>query len=422
VFTLRRVILVLLLLISTLLVSMPVSHPAMALSGNLSALYVSPQKSNSSSSFSLNVNLNLSSADTVAGYDIYMRYDPSVLNATRVTLGNLFSPDRVINITECVNGNVIYGNGCNILDGSDVVHLDVAYIDGALSGPNTWTVFTVQFAVLGKGHSFFTLFSDPINCGESRSQGCIFGAVQSSSGFPYSVIHLTWDGVYSNDGLQAFFNVAPALLIVNNPVHFDASDSFNPKNSSDVLSYFWNFVGDSTYFQGSVTMDHTYTAPGNYTVHLLVTDFNSTSSVQRQVEVLSALGGLQISVKDTKGVDISQSVTLKLFNGSILVETFTRPAGSTAAFSAPGLVAGTYTLTFSGPGITSYSKQENVIAGWTTPDIVYLTIQQPDSNGLDLRFYLILSTILGSVGIAGFLLVRTRGGNRGPKRAKSARR
>ncbi len=317
-FTLRRVILVLLLLISTLLVSMPVSHPAMALSGNLSALYVSPQKSNSSSSFSLNVNLNLSSADTVAGYDIYMRYDPSVLNATRVTLGNLFSPDRVINITECVNGNVIYGNGCNILDGSDVVHLDVAYIDGALSGPNTWTVFTVQFAVLD------------------------------------SVIHLTWDGVYSNDGLQAFFNVAPALLIVNNPVHFDASDSFNPKNSSDVLSYFWDFVGDSTYFQGSVTMDHTYTAPGNYTVHLLVTDFNSTSSVQRQVEVLSALGGLQISVKDTKGVDISQSVTLKLFNGSILVETFTRPAGNTAAFSAPGLVAGTYTLTLDS---TSSSQQ-----------------------------------------------------------------
>ena len=418
---LRRILLVLLLMISTLLVSIPVSHPAVSQSSNASALYVSPQKSSSLSSFSLNVNLNLSSADTVAGFDIYMSYDSTVLNATLVQWGNLFPPGRVINITECVNGVAIQGNGCTILDGNNVVHLDVAYIDGALSGPNTWTVFTVQFAVLGRGHSFFTLFSDPINCGESRSQGCIFSALQSS-GLPASVIHLTWDGVYSNDGLQAFFNVAPALLIVNNPVHFDASDSFRPRNSTDVLKYFWDLVGSNTYVQGGVTIDHTYTATGNYTVHLLVTDFNSTSTIQRRVEVVSALGGLQVSVKDTNGKDVNQSVTVQLYNGSILVETFTRPAGSTAAFSAPGLVAGSYRLAFSGSRISSTSKQENVIEGWTTTDIVYLTIQLPNPPGLDLRLYLLLSTIAGSAGIAVFLLVRTRRRNRAAKRVKSARR
>jgi hypothetical protein len=419
---LRRVLLILLLTVSTLLASIPVSHPVIAQNGNMSGLYVSPGKSSSPNSFTVNVNLTLSSSDTVSGYDIYMSYNSTLLNATGVTLGNLFPPSRVINVTECINDNVVYGSGCSILDSINVVHLDVAYVDGALSGPNSWTVFTVQFSVKPgvTGHGFFTLFGDPVNCGEALSQGCIFSAV-TSSGFPVTVIHLTWDGVYSNDGLQAFFNVSPALLIVNSPVHFDASYSFNPKNPNDVLSYSWDF-GDANLQVGGVTANHPYAVSGNYTVSLTVT--NSTgakSSIHRPVTVESNLGGLRIFIQPTHGSGVNQSVTVRLYNGSSLVGTFIRAAGNTGPFSASGLLTGTYRLDFSGPGITPASKPEPVTAGWTTTDTVYLTVQTPPPV-VDLRVYLLLAGILGSVGITAVLIVRTRAMERRAKRAKSARR
>jgi hypothetical protein len=365
--TLRRLVLILLPLLLVALSSTQFFHTALAQTSGQTVLYVSPASSSvnftRTQSVSVNVDLNLSRTDSIAGYDIYMSYNDTLLNATSITPGNLFPPSERDNATYCIND---LGYNCSGLDGPGVVHLANDYIPGALSGPMSWTVFTVQFSVLGIGHSFLQLFNDTI-----------YGPLQPSGNVPV-VTHLTWHGVFSDDGLQAFFNVAPAVLIVNNPVYFDASPTFNPQNLSasyrSALSYSWDF-GDHQTGSG-VTASETYPTAGTYTVNLFVADpTGATSKIHRPITISADLGGLRISVKDTHGNDILQNVTLSLFRGSILVETITRQAGITAPFSISGLTPGLYRLDFSGPSITPASKQENVLAGLTQTDIVILTVQ-----------------------------------------------
>ena len=61
----------------------------------------------------------------------------------------------------------------------------------------------------------------------------------------------------------------PYMGCVNASISFDASNSSDP-DGNDIVSYEWNF-GDGTNENG-VSVDHTYSSIGNYTVILTVTD------------------------------------------------------------------------------------------------------------------------------------------------------
>ena len=60
-------------------------------------------------------------------------------------------------------------------------------------------------------------------------------------------------------------------------VSFDASDSTDPENAA--LTYQWDFDGDGTYDATGVTASHTYTANGQYSARLNVTDAQGKSNV-----------------------------------------------------------------------------------------------------------------------------------------------
>jgi PKD repeat protein len=354
----------------------------------------------------VNVNLNLSTTDSVSGYEVYMSYNQALLNATGLQWGNLFPRDRVFNASICVN-NV--GTGCiGGLDNYNVVHLNVAYLDAPVHGSVSRTLFSIRFSPVPGvvGHSVFQFFNDTI-----------WSDVQPPSNLPAPVIHQTWNGIYSNDGLQAFFNVATAIPIVGRPVSFDASSSFNSKDRSASynagLTYGWKF-GDGKSGLGIKT-SHSYSSTGSYPVSLTVNDtLGATSSISRPVVVVSALGTLQLYITDAVGNTLSQSVTVKLSNSSI-VETITRPGGNTGPVTFSKLKAGTYQVDFSGPRITSASRQENVQEGWTTTDYVGLTVQTPDPNNLVL--YLLLGTMASLPIIGAVLVVRRRALKRRARRA-----
>jgi PKD repeat protein len=395
--SLRRVLIILLLAFA-LLASTRISHPASAQTNDMTALYVSPIKTWSQPSVVVNVNINLSSADSVAGYEVYMSYNRDVLNASGVQWGNLFPSDRVFNASICIND---VGTGCiGGLDNINVVHFNVAYLDGPVYGPVSRTLFSIQFSVLGPGRSVFQFFNDSI-----------FGDAQPPSNLPVSVIHVTWNGIYSNNGLQAFFNVAPAILIVGLPVSFDASSSFNPKNSSAAyysgLTYTWDF-GDGAFGRG-VTTPHSYTSVGSYSASLTVSDSSGvTSSISRVIAVVSAFGTLQIFITDSVGNALSQSVTVKLSNSSVS-ETVTRAAGNTGPVTFSKLEAGSYQVDFSGSQIISASRQEKVLEGWTTVDYVGLSVVPThDPSRSDIGFYLLLGTLASLPIIGVFLVVRRR--------------
>ena len=409
--TVLKTVLVVLLIISVYSTSVQFLPPALAQSGGTSVLYVSPISSSSAKpnssfmpSLSLAVNLNLSSADSVSGYDIYMSYNSTVLDATGVQMGDLFPTGTTVNATYCVND---IGYNCLGYDSINIVHLSIAYTGGTVPGPSTYTVFTVQFSVLKIGHSFFQLFN-----GTTGSPN-VFGAVDSS-GLPASLSVLTWNGVYSNDGLQAFFNVSPDILLVNNPVYFDASASFNPENSSSSyrsgLSYNWDFGDGST--GNGVTVSHYYTSKNNYDVSLVVTDtLGNSSIVSRTVVVVPALGVLVLSIKDQKGEPVrNQSVILALYNSSILVETLASRAGTDAQFRLSELIPGTYRLDFSGQGITPASKQETVIAGVTRTDVIFLDVHAPTppDSSPDVWTYLIVGIIMAILILGTLDVMRER--------------
>src|SRR2546426_264551 len=393
---------ILLLLAVALLAFVPGSPLVPPVSGDVaSALYLSPVKSSTAPpgggtkpTFSVNVNLNLSSTDTIACFEVYMRYNQNVLNATHVYAqpNYVFPPDRVYNASFCVN-NV--GVGCSPLDGpGNVVHLNWAYYDNPISGSFTdRTLFTVQFTVIGIGHSVFEFFNDSI-----------FGPTGASA------IHLTWNGIYSNSGLQAFFNVAPAILLVGRRILFDASSSFNPDNRTlsynSTLLYTWDF-GDGTIGTG-MAPTHIYNVSRTYSVSLTVQDYKNTiRAIQRTLSVVAALGTIQIFLTDMVGNNALPSVTLKLFNYSVLVETATRSAGSKASITLAGLSPGPYRLDFSGPLIVDASKQENVIAGYTTVDTVSLSVK-PYPARPDLALYLFLGTAASAPVIGSIVLFRRR--------------
>ena len=62
---------------------------------------------------------------------------------------------------------------------------------------------------------------------------------------------------------------------VNTSISFDASNSSDP-DGDDIVSYEWNF-GDGTNGNG-VSVEHTYSSIGNYTVNLIITDNQDKTS------------------------------------------------------------------------------------------------------------------------------------------------
>lgn len=71
----------------------------------------------------------------------------------------------------------------------------------------------------------------------------------------------------------AQFTYTPEKPLVNETVIFDASESYDPDPNGTIVSYEWDF-GDGSPIETLPTplVEHVYSAPGNYTVTLVVTD------------------------------------------------------------------------------------------------------------------------------------------------------
>ena len=102
---------------------------------------------------------------------------------------------------------------------------------------------------------------------------------------------ITVTGV-ANQPPIAVINVSASSADVNEALTFDASQSTDSDGS--ILSYLWNF-GDGVENFNQIA-SHAYTAPGNYSVTLTVTDDNgATGQTSSQVEVSSSLVRLAVT-------------------------------------------------------------------------------------------------------------------------------
>jgi hypothetical protein len=286
---------------------------------------------------------------------------------------------------------------CGLKDGPGVVHSAVGFkgTAGVVPGPvSAGLLFQVQFQVNGTGTGLFDIFNSTL---ENPGQ------------IPYvslhPIIHETDDAVFSNDGPAALFNTSPPILVVNENVTFDASNSFSP--SSTITRYSWDF-GDGSVGNGIRPL-HAYAAEGSYVVTLNVTDDKGViGTSMRTVLVNLSLGSLRIAVFATDGSRIPTSVAVSLYTGPSLLKLVTRPPLSNLPTIFSGLDAGTYNVSFTGNGVTGMLREEKVIEGWTSVDTVYLTFHQqsPDNPPADLLPIVYAAAVGGGLVIAVAAIIR----------------
>jgi hypothetical protein len=346
----------------------------------------------------------------MSNWEISLNYNSTVLTATGITIGNLFPASSIFEPIHCIDG---VGTGCGAFDGPGVVHSAVLFRGGNVSGTfYNQTLFSIQFSPTASpyGSSLLHVFNDSL------------GSPGRSYINPYPILHLTEDGIFANHGVAAFFNVAgPAIFLVGQPVYFDASGSFDVSGAMITL-YSWSF-GDGSSGSG-VKPVHTYSLTGEHIVVLNVTSVHGTVGVKKVVNVVSALGGILLHIKDRLGNNIPYDVVVTLSNSSGVVARSTKSA-SLSRLNFSRLAPGTYAVGFAGSTIVSFSGQESVIAGWTTEDTVYLTVVPPSSPP-DLRLFVIVSVLgVGLVGGGAGLFLRRRralrmGKTRAPARTRKA--
>jgi hypothetical protein len=122
----------------------------------------------------ITVQVQIANVDPFSGWDVWIRTDPSVLNARSVTIqGNLLAVNfsaTMLLVSECVNG---IGAGCGADDGIGVVHSGAAALGsrslppGAASG----LLFTITYTVLNglSGVSVIGIFRQVIVNGVTDS-------------------------------------------------------------------------------------------------------------------------------------------------------------------------------------------------------------------------------------------------------------
>ncbi len=400
-----------------LLVPFSVGLSRQTYGGNsVSVMYLSPLRS-TGQSFIVAVSMNLSSTDGISGYDVIIksnvyndtRLPYQVLNPQSIMPGNVFQGRQNLALSNCVN---LVGSGCDPTKGDDLgaVHSAMVVLGDPIPPGQSVTLFYVNYTVVGKGVSMLEIGNENVTY------------VPSVPGYgpnTLPVVHLNYDGIFSNNGLAAFFNIAmPAIPVVGAPVTFDASGSFN-SNGVKIAGYQWNFGDGNKAIVGGSEVSHVYDHIGSYNVSLNVTDGGSWKVLTRILRVSSMLGALRIQTTPVaaKGAVFYGNITVTLYNitgsSSILFRSLVKvPSVQYVQFS--GLKPGLYRADFSGDGVTPISKTETVSPGQTSWDTVYVpvTVPQP-STPLDPLPFVLAIFGAGTI-LAGVALFRSRRSMRKP--------
>jgi hypothetical protein len=423
------------LLLASLALATPSPH-AQSQSQAVPTVYVSPLRTGPyqiGNQFSVSVYLNVTTGLYVSAFDVRLNYTnphtsyvQGVLQSVSVDyssniFSSYYSKGEATVTAECINGISVLssGSGCT---GEVVgqVHLTEALLGQKLSGPLSGPLFSIQFQVTGNGTSTFALDkANIVNPTPDPSNPQIN---------PQFIPVLTLAGVFGNTGVIAFFNFqpsAPDLLISpailpNHTILFDASGSFVSYNTSiPIVTYSWNFGDGSQAQNKTISSDtHTFALAGNYTVSLRVWDGKDPiGGLSRNISVVPALGALALTIADQSGTPQNGNVQVQLFNTSSSTTPFaTKTINQLGGVMFKALSPGNYYLTFSGQGVVSSSKIENVIPGLTRTDTIFLSLvpPSPDYSGL-----IYAGAILGALGVfAGAIIYHKRKSARVSGKAK----
>ena len=99
----------------------------------------------------------------------------------------------------------------------------------------------------------------------------------------------------------AAFTESDTTVMQNEPIHFDASESYD--SDGTIVGYLWTF-GDGNTATG-VTADHVYIEDGEYTVTLTVTDNDGDSTSEAANIVVKTETTMQLALLSVIGLGIT---------------------------------------------------------------------------------------------------------------------
>lgn len=262
----------------------------------------------------ISVEVNVTGAGLINGFDIVLDYDivgPGVLDATSVALAGLFGTEP---------------EGCSIFKVREEVDIPqgrirlAAVIFGGCVVDGTGTLFVANFDIKKTGATAI----DIIPTDEAGRYATLIASLGTS--IPYES-----QGAYfrNKPGVPpvAEFTFSPSQPILGDSIAFDASESFDPDNSTGpdrgIRKYTWDF-GDAAPLVEGVSPSHVFIAPlnrpisGNFTVRLIVEDYGD-GLVNRKVVLVNVRPG--VTTPDFTLTPSQNTVTLK--QGSLVTVTIT---------------------------------------------------------------------------------------------------
>jgi PKD repeat protein len=150
---------------------------------------------------------------------------------------------------------------------------------------------------------------------DPRIQQATYNVLADMTVQPLTPDGITLDPTGGNQAPTAAFSVSPTPVRPNQAATFNASGSTD--SDGTIANYEWDFDGNGTYevnAGASATINHTYTAEGNFTVGLRITDNGgATDLTARAVQVIANVAPTAALSATPNPLVVSQTVT---FNGS----------------------------------------------------------------------------------------------------------
>lgn len=315
----------------------------------IAELYVDPYSTAATVGETFNVSIRIEGVVDLYAWQIAMSFNREVLEVKNATIGDFlatqpqgtFSPTPVLNNT---HGWV--GVGETTLG-------KYPGVDG--SG---WLA-TITFYVKADGESFLNI-TDPVPV-VIPTANATCELLDSTWPESIDIPFTTEDGFFFIGAKpMASFTYSPLSPEENQPITFDASDSYDPDGS--IIEYEWDF-GDESNGTG-VIVEHAFTVGGTFSVTLTVTDDSPHELQDTLTKDVSVRFGLNIAVASVTpsltrvkvGEDVS--ITVSVTNEGTSVESF-----DVTIFYGDD-VAGELTFTDVDPGAT-----ETLTYDWDTSQV-----------------------------------------------------